>query len=171
MGTFGSKPIGSALAVADGTVTSVLEIAARMSVLRTFFKFLPFAVRAPKQAHGGGLQMFGGGDWVLWDVPSLFGTAAAGWFCPAGHWPPAAARLCRPQPRSHAGPWIHFSITFRQPVSGSPGTVRNENAFVIFGNWTSPLITSRSRRDADFISAGQSPISGRCPRIAITTRS
>jgi hypothetical protein len=26
-------------------------IAARMSVLRTFFKFFPFAVRAPKQAH------------------------------------------------------------------------------------------------------------------------
>ncbi|MCV7103378.1 hypothetical protein H7I01_24135 [Mycobacterium palustre] len=39
-------PIGSALAVADGTVTSVPVIAARMSVLRTFFKFLPFAVRA-----------------------------------------------------------------------------------------------------------------------------
>ncbi|WP_304441317.1 transglycosylase family protein [Mycobacterium sp. 852002-51057_SCH5723018] len=54
-GTFGSKPIGSALAVADGTVTSVPVIAARMSVLRTFFKFLPFAVRAPKQAHGSGL--------------------------------------------------------------------------------------------------------------------
>jgi len=46
-------------AVADGMVTSVLVTAARMSVLRTFFNIFPFAVRAPKQAHAGGLKVFG----------------------------------------------------------------------------------------------------------------
>lgn len=51
-GTFGSKPIGSAVAVAEGTVIRVPVIAARMSVLRTLFKFFPFAVRArQKQTH------------------------------------------------------------------------------------------------------------------------
>jgi hypothetical protein len=49
-------PTASALAVADGTLASVPAIAARMSVLRTFFKFLPFAVRAPKQTHGVGFE-------------------------------------------------------------------------------------------------------------------
>ena len=42
----GSKPIGSALAVADGMRHEVPVIAARMSVLRTFFNIFPFAVRA-----------------------------------------------------------------------------------------------------------------------------
>jgi len=57
---FGSKPTASsAWAVADGMVTSVLVTAARMSVLRTFFNIFPFAVRAPKQAHAGGLKVFG----------------------------------------------------------------------------------------------------------------
>ncbi|WP_211287402.1 hypothetical protein, partial [Mycobacterium saskatchewanense] len=52
-GTFGSMPIGSAVAVAAGAVTNVPEIAARMSVLRTFFKFLPFAVRARQSKPTG----------------------------------------------------------------------------------------------------------------------
>jgi hypothetical protein len=30
-----------------------------MSVFRTFCKFVPFAVRAPKQAHGCGLKLSG----------------------------------------------------------------------------------------------------------------
>jgi hypothetical protein len=41
------------VAVADGTVTRVPVIAARMSALRTFFKFLPFAVRARQSEPTG----------------------------------------------------------------------------------------------------------------------
>jgi hypothetical protein len=43
----------SALAVADGTVTSDPVIAARMSVLRTLFKVFLSLTRAPKQTHTG----------------------------------------------------------------------------------------------------------------------
>src|ERR1700744_561728 len=53
--TFGSKAAGSALAVAvDDTVTIVPVSAATISVLRTLFKSVPFAVRAPKQTHTAG---------------------------------------------------------------------------------------------------------------------
>ncbi|SPM31649.1 Mycobacterium terramassiliense ORFan, partial [Mycobacterium terramassiliense] len=95
---------GTLVAVAEGTVTSVPVIAARMSVLRTFFKFLPFAVRARQSRPTAvGRRL----DWcskVLWDVPSRSGTQRRALDLPGGVEPRAARRLCRPQPRSHAGP-------------------------------------------------------------------
>lgn len=47
---------------------------------------------------------------AAWNVPSRSGTTAAGsvWICPAGHCPWPRRGLRRPQPRSHAGPWIQF---------------------------------------------------------------
>jgi hypothetical protein len=41
---------------------------------------------------------------------------------------------CRPQPRSHAGPWIEFFSTVRCPFWAYTGTVRDGSAFVIFAN-------------------------------------
>jgi hypothetical protein len=41
------------VAVADGNVTRAPVIAARMSVLRTFFKFVPFALRARQSKPTG----------------------------------------------------------------------------------------------------------------------
>ncbi|OBG97677.1 hypothetical protein A5697_18600 [Mycobacterium sp. E3251] len=49
----GSKPVGSAVAVADGMVTRVPVTAARTSVLRTFFNIFPFAVRARQSKPTG----------------------------------------------------------------------------------------------------------------------
>jgi hypothetical protein len=56
--TFGSKPTGSALAEADGTARRVPVTAARMSVLRTFFKVFLSHARAPKPTHRGGLSCY-----------------------------------------------------------------------------------------------------------------
>jgi hypothetical protein len=76
------------LAVAVGTVTRVPVIAARMSVLRTFVKFVPFAVRAPKQPIGLGEGVLVSDpvriEEVLWEVPSRSGTTAAGLIGPVG---------------------------------------------------------------------------------------
>jgi hypothetical protein len=64
----------------------------------------------------------------------------------------AGARLrggcSRPQPRSHAVPWIEFFCTVRCPFWGYRGTVRDEGAFVIFANnisrFNNEPITARS---------------------------
>jgi len=56
--TFGSKPIGSALAEADGTAKSVPVTAASMSVLRTLFKVFLSHARAPRPTHRGGLSCY-----------------------------------------------------------------------------------------------------------------
>jgi hypothetical protein len=60
--------------------------------------------------------------------------------------PPAAGGCRRPQPRSHAGPWIKFSLT----PFGLNGTVRDPISFVIFDTPISRLnnepITARSRK-------------------------
>jgi hypothetical protein len=97
--TFGSKPIVSALAVAVGTVTSAPVIAASMSVLRTFFNYVPFAVRA-RQSNPRlwvGRTLFGrsGSDRIeeaLWGVPSRSGTTAGG-VLPDGLVPACAAAV------------------------------------------------------------------------------
>ena len=111
---FGSGAHASALAVpAEGTVASVPVIAATMSVLRTFFKFLPFAVRAPKQTHGVGWVLSPYGI-ALWDVPSRSGTTGGSRSARRGlATGRGGAQAHRPQPRSHADPWIQFYYVAR----------------------------------------------------------
>src|ERR1700744_1336533 len=116
---FGSEPIGSAWSVADGMVTSVPVTAARMSVLRTLYKFVPFAVRAPKQAHRCGLKVLGS-CWVgaLGCAVSFRHSSGEVAGPKAGCHRPAAGGLSRPRRRSHAGPWINFQLFFRNPFVG-----------------------------------------------------
>ena len=116
---FGSEPIGSAWAVADGMVTSVPVTAARMSVLRTLYKIVPFAVRAPKQAHRCGLKVLGS-CWVgaLGCAVSFRHSSGEVAGPKAGCHRPAAGGLSRPRRRSHAGPWINFQLFFRNPFVG-----------------------------------------------------
>src|ERR1700753_1829419 len=116
---FGSEPIGSAWAVADGMVTSVPVTAARMSVLRTLYKIVRFAVRAPKQAHRCGLKVLGS-CWVgaLGCAVSFRHSSGEVAGPQAGCHRPAAGGLSRPRRRSHAGPWINFQLFFRNPFVG-----------------------------------------------------
>jgi hypothetical protein len=151
--TFGSRPIVSALAVAVGNVTSAPVIAASMSVLRTFFNYVPFAVRA-RQSNpqlwvdvpcSTGPDRIGIEE-VLWGVPSRSGTTAGG-VRPDG----LGARLrggCRRRSPAHTRVRGLIFVYCALPVLGYRRTVRDGSAFVIFTNDISRFdnepITARS---------------------------
>ena len=134
-GTFGSKPIASALALADGTVTSVPVIAARMSVLRTFFKVVPFAVRAPKQTHGCGFGVL----LSKWNKCSgtcrLVRARQRGRDRPASYRPPTAWRLTPTAAPLTRGSVDSIFSLLSITRFGLTGTVREPIAFVIFRKW------------------------------------
>ena len=114
--TFGSRPIVSALAVAVGTVTSAPVIAASMSVVRTFFNYVPFAVRA-RQSNpqlwvdipcSTGPDRIGF-EVVLWGVPSRSGTTAGG-VLPDGLVPACAAAVAVRSPAHTRFRGLNFSL-------------------------------------------------------------
>ena len=80
-------------------------------------------------------------------MPSGSGTTAAGLICPAGITHRLRRGYGRPQLRSHAGPWIQFSITFLLTRFGLTGTVRDRATSVIFGIslFHNESITARSQ--------------------------
>ena len=120
--TFGSRPIASAFAVAVGTVTSAPAIAASMSVLRAFFKSVPFAVRAPKQLTGVGEGVLSG--WSPDEIGALeravsFWHDSGGPHRPGGLLPATAARLSPSAPPLTRGSvYSIFRLPFALPVSG-----------------------------------------------------
>lgn len=96
------------------------------NVLRTLFKVFLSRARAPKQTHRLGFGVLAVEIGALERAVS-FRHDSEGMNCPAdeSRWPPGGQD--RPQPRSHTGPWIKFSIT----LLGLKGTVWEDLAFVI----------------------------------------
>src|ERR1700744_2844755 len=91
-----------------------------MSVFRTFFKFFPFAGRAPTPAHKVRVGCFVHEGLLLWDVPSRSGTAAGGLICPAA----TSAGTAAPQALAVRNPARTRVRGFNFLARGVPGYVR-----------------------------------------------
>ena len=171
--TFGSRPIVSAFAVAVGTVTSSPVIAASMSVLRTFFNYVPFAVRA-RQSNpqlwvdvpcSTGPDRIGIEE-VLWGVPSRSGTTAGG-VLPDGLVPACAAAVAVRNPAHTRFRGLNFSVlcVARFGATEGPYETRAHSSY----SQTTYLgsITSQSRPAPLIVFAGQLGVFGRRHAVAI----